>query len=166
MKPNEENRRDYNILIWKDKYWDYIFLDGAFKHSDNFKWLCWTRMQFHTEDEYERDKQRMIDDWWLKELWVEAVKADRTELWLEEWSQDVIDEWYSPYDESYRWKRWIEEWLEIINKREWTEYEPDYSDCTWWGRMFEKEMLKRSYWEWVEPINFRIFKRLFNTYER
>ena len=170
MKPNEENRRDYNILIWKDKYGDYIFLDEAFKHSDNFKWLCWTRMQFHTEDEYERDKQRMIDDWWLKELWIEAVKADRTELWLEEWSQDVIEDGYSPYDDSYRCSWWIDDALEIIDKHEyketWIHATSEFSDCTWWGRMFEKEMLKRSYWEWVEPINFRIFKRLFNTYEK
>lgn len=156
----------YNILIWKSKDWDYIFLDEAFRYSDSSKWLCWTRMQFHTEDEYEEAKQRMIDDWWLKELWVEAVKADRTELWLDEWSQDVIDEWYSPYDDSYRWKWWIKEWLEIINKREWTEYEPDYSDCTWWWRMFEDEMLKRDYWERVDEKNFKLFKKLYNEYEK
>ena len=158
--------QEYNILIGKDKYWDYIFLDEAFKYKDGMKWLCWTRMQFHTEDEYEDAKQRVIDDGRLRDLWVEAVKANKTDYSLEEWSQEIIDEWYSPYDDSYRWKEWVYEWLKIINEIEWTEYEQDYSDCTGWWRMFDEEMLKRGYWEWVYPINFRLFKRLFYTYEK
>ena len=158
--------RDYHILIGKDKYWDYIFLDDAFQYSDWFKWLTGTRMQFHTEEEYEDAKRRTVDEWWLRDLRVEAVKADRTDEGLEEWSQDVIDEWYQVWDDSYRWEWWVEEWLDIINEIEWTDYDSDYSECTWWGRCFEEDMLKRSYWERVVPINFRTLKRLYNLYEK
>lgn len=171
MRPNEENRRDYHILIWKDKYGDYIFLDDAFKHSDNFKGLCGTRMKFHTEDEYERDRKNVIDDGWLEDLWIEAVKAHRTTLWLDEWSEDVLEEDDDyPYDPSYRCEWRIDEALEIIDKHEYEETgihaTSEFSDCTWWGRCFDEEMLKRSYWEWVEPINFRTLKRLYNAYEK
>lgn len=170
-KPNQENRTEYHILIWKDKYWDYVFLDEAFKHSDNFKWLCWTRMQFHTEEEYEEARQMVIDDWWLRELWVEAVKANRTDESLDDWSKDVMDEDEDyPYDPSYRCEWRIDDALEIIDKHEYEDTgihaTSEFSECTWWGRCFNEDMLKRSYWEWVEPINFRKLKRLYNIYEK
>lgn len=167
----ERQSKKYHILIGKDKGWDYIFLDEAFKYRDGFKWLCWTRMKFHTEDEYERDREAVIDDWWLEDLRIEAVKSRKTTLWLDEWSENVLQEdGRYPYDDSYRCSWRIDDALEIIDKHEYEEtgihVTSEFSDCTWWWRCFDKDMLKRNYREWVEPINFRILKRLYNVYEK
>lgn len=167
MQMNERQEKKFNILIGKDKRGDYVFLDDAFSYSDGMKWLCWTRMRFHTEEEYEADKQNMIDDWYLKELRQQAVQDGATEKSLEDWSEDVLYENDSlVYDDSYRYKDRLEEWLDIINKEEWTDYTIDYSDCMWGGRMFDKSMLNKENWKRVVDENFETFKKLYEEYEK
>lgn len=159
--------KKFNILLGKDRYGDYVFLDDAFKYSDGMQGLCWTRMRFHTEEEYERDKQNMIDDGYLKEFRQDAVKNDKTEQSYEDWCEDALsesDNWV--YDDSYRYHSRLEEWLEIINKKEWTEYTTDYSDCSWGWRMFDKSYLNKENWERVYTKNFNKFVKLYEKYEK
>lgn len=159
--------KKFNILLGKDRYGDYVFLDDAFKYSDGMQGLCWTRMRFHTEEEYERDKQNMIDDWYLKEIRQDAVRNDRTEQSYQDWCEDALYESDSfVYDDSYRYQSRLEEWLEIINKKEWTDYTIDYSDCSWGWRMFDKSMLNKDNWEWVYTKNFNKFVKLYEKYEK
>lgn len=161
----------FHILIWKDKEWDYIFLDEAFKYSDWFKWLVWTKMVFHTESEYEEAREDYIQSDDLKYLWKDAVANDATEESFQDWKEEVIDEDNELiYDSSYRCAYWIDKALEIIDKHEyeetWLHVTSEFSDCVWWWRCFDEEMLHRDYWEWVEEENFKKFVELYNEYEK
>lgn len=161
----------FHILIWKDREWDYIFLDEAFKYDDWLQWLCWTRMQFHTEDEYEEAKQNYIDSWDLLYLRKDAVQAGRKTDSYEDWLEEVIenDECFV-YDDSYRCSYRIDEALEIIDKHEyketWIHKTSEFSDCVWWWRCFDKKMLDKNYRERIEEENFEKFKELYEKYEK
>lgn len=166
----QNDRQELNILIGKNKYWEYVFLEDAFKHSDWFKWLTWTIMEFHTEDEYEQAKENYIDSWDLKYLRKEAVANDSTEESYEDWKQEVIDEDDQlVYDTSYRTAYRIDDALKIIDEHEyeetWVHATSEFSNCVWWWRCFDEEMLRRNYRERVDEKNFKTFKKLFIEYE-
>ena len=161
----------YHIHIWKNKEWNYIFLDEAFKYDDWLQWLCWTAMQFHTEDEYEEAKQNYIDSWDLLYLRKEAVQAERTTNSYEEWLEEVIEnDECLVYDDSYRCSYRIDEALEIIDEHEyeetWIHATSEFSDCVWWWRCFDKKMLDKNYRERIEEENFEKFKELYEKYEK
>lgn len=161
------NEEKLYMLIGKDKEWAYVIVDYSFKDW-NFFWLTWTKMLFHTEQEYEQDKENYIDNWCLKELWQEAVKSDNTELWYDERAEDVIEEEWTDlvYDSSYRCEYWIDDVIELIDKHEWWHATSEFSDCIGGWRCFNQEMLDMDYWEWVDKENFKKFKKLYNEFEK
>ena len=164
--------KEFHILIWKNQYWEYVFLDEAFKYDDwSLQWLTWTCMLFHTEDEYEEAKENYVRSWDLLYLRKEAVQAWSTEASYEDRAEEVLEnDECLVYDDSYRCKWRIDDALEIIDKHEyensWIHATSEFSDCTWWWRCFNKEMLNLDYWIRVEWDNFKKFKKLYKEYEK
>lgn len=161
----------YGLLIWKDKCWQYIILDEAFKYADWFKWLTWIVMDFHTEQEYEDARDNFIESDDFKYLRKQAVEDDRTEQSFQDWKEEVIEEDTDlVYDSSYRCEWRMDAVLECIDKHEyeetWVHKTSEFSDCVWWWRCFDEEMLKKENWEWVEEENFKKFVELYNEYEK
>jgi len=110
MGSNQRKEEKYYVLLGiKDNA--IVMLDYVFEYSDNFKGACGTEFELHSY-EYATGEWNSLE--YAKEycrdngIWVEAIKAGKTEESLETFAQEVLDEqedWgydYLGQDNSYR----------------------------------------------------------------
>lgn len=153
----------YNLFIWKSKDWEYIFLEDSYQYWDWTKWLTWNSFNFLTQSEL--DDRIEEYDWY--DYWKDAVNADRTTQWYNDWVEEIKDCWDAELtvrDDSYNYEDWLMNAMEYANKEEETDYE--YSDCIWWWRMFDEENIQENYYEYFIPENLETLKKLYSEYEQ
>ena len=158
----EREETMYNIFIGKTKDNTYNFLEYSFKNSETFKWLTGYELEFLTEDE--------LDDRWndydFDYLWRDAVQAQQTELWLDDWVEQIENfdwrDWI--LDNSFGYKDCVEEAMEMAKKKDEVEYE--YTNCIGCGRHFNEDNIKEDYYEWFIPENLKLLQDLYDKFER
>ena len=162
-----ENRiwKHYNILIGKNKYNEFIFLDEAFKYQYWFKWLVWTKYMFHTEEEAEKELTDYLNNDWVLELWKEAVAWWHTYSSYSDYVDDFEWDYSIIYDQSGIYDNHVIDAIEIASEKDWIDYDRDYSSCVWWWRIFDEEEINEEYYEWIIEENFNILKNLYKEYE-
>lgn len=153
-----------NMFLWKTKEWEYVFIDSAFKYKDWMSWLTYHVFEFLTK--YEIDKR--IDDYdWLW-LWKDAIKADQTTQWFNDWVDEIIDCWEAEEvvrDSSYCNYSWLISQMELASEKDWEDYE--YSDCRWWWRLWkDSEYSDKNNYEYINEENFNKFLKLLIEYEK
>lgn len=135
----------YNKLVGKkDGLW--YFIDYSFVHSDSFKWLTGTTVEFLTENEY----QDRCDNYEVDELWKMAVAAGDTTEWLEDWKES-IDVGKLAIDHSYNSSERMQKGMKIASEYDDEQYK--YSDCQWWGRYFHIEMADEAWRDYVYDVS-------------
>lgn len=156
------------LYIGKANNGEHIFIEDAFEYDDWTKWLTWFSLEFHTEYEEEQAYEDFCnsDDWYY--CYIEYLRANKPrDVSYDDWTDMLKDDWYSPYDDSFRWKDCTTKAMEYAGEKD--ENDCDYyqaTNCISCGRIFRDEMLKKDFWEYVIPENFAEFKKLYKQYEQ
>lgn len=158
-----EERTAYNLFIGKTVDGYYLFLENAFKHSDDFKGLTWNEFEFLTE----REKEERDDDYFYCDEWEylfgEYIKYSHDyNTTFNEWVEMAKDEWGS-LDDSYAYTWWLSDAMEYAKKKEDIDYE--YSNCVGGWRCFNEDSIKKENFEYYIPKNLRILQKLYKEYE-
>ena len=157
-----QNRNEitFNLFIGKTLDGEYVFLDYAFKHY-GLKGLTGSWFYFLTDE----DLDNIIENYDCTYEWKEAVANDKTELWLEEWSEEFKQNADIQYfiDTSSSQTKWLSDAVEYASERELHNYTA--TDCCHAGRIFNEEYLEEGTYSYFIPENLEKLKELYKEYE-
>ena len=148
-----QNRNEitFNLFIGKTLKGEYVFLDYAFKHYW-LKGLTGYWFYFLTDE----DLDNIIENYDCTYEWKEAVANDKTELGLEEWSEELKQNADIEHfiDTSWSQTKWLSDVVEYANERELHNW-----------RIFTEEYLEEGTYSYFIPENLEKLKELYKEYE-
>lgn len=163
------NETNYNLFIWKTIDWTYVFLEDAFKYTDDETKKVWLKgltgfeLEFHTQEEAEESLENLFDGDGY-DFYLEYLKHNRpNDVSYDDWCDMVRDEKESDYDDSYCNKECVQNAMEYANEKEWADYE--LTNCIGWGRHFNDENIKAENYEYFIEENLKTLQKLYKEYE-
>lgn len=106
---NYQEKTPYNEIVGITKDHTVVILDYTFKYSDGFKGATYIEIGCLTQGEIDRENDLENIKEQCRDLWIQAVDADETELGLDDYTKQMLEEkpddcYFFGDDPSFRWE--------------------------------------------------------------
>lgn len=163
------NETNYNLFIGKTIDWTYVFLEDAFKYTDDETKKVWLKgltgfeLEFHTQEDVDESLENLFDGEWY-DLYIQYLERERpNDVSYNDRCEMVRDERSNDYDDSFCNEKCVQDALEYANEKEWEDYE--YTNCIWCWRHFNEENTKAENYEYFIEENLKTLQKLYKEYE-